>query len=81
MDKPAIHNLYYALDIAEDLQSFSYIQKENVMDQMDRYNFAAGNWAPTLKEIKGKAFAILLFLTGEDEATVSQMIFDAEKND
>lgn len=83
MDKPPLHTRYYALDVAEDWQSFSYICKENVMDQMDRYNFAAANWAYTLEDLEEKTFSILLFITGSDEATVAQMILDAEakKND
>lgn len=57
MDKPPLHTHYYALDVAEDWQSFSYICKENVMDQMDRYNFAAANWAYTLEDLEEKPSA------------------------
>ena len=43
----------------DDWDDFDYAQKENLIDQTDKYNFATGNWSYNLEELENRTYEVL----------------------
>lgn len=82
MDKPPIGTSYFYIELNDDWSEMTYVSKTHVMDQLDRYNLAAGNWALSLDELKDKADLLLKSMTLMEEAAIASLIFkEAEGHD
>ena len=53
-EKPTIHSTYHYIDLYDDWDDFDYAQKENLIDQTDKYNFATGNWSYDPEELENR---------------------------
>lgn len=76
-EKPKLHESYWYIDT--DGEQWEILQKENCMEDMDKYNFAQKNFFPTREALLEDAFDVLMRLTLQDAETVGHMIVDARK--
>lgn len=75
MDKPLIGSLYYYIELNDDWSQMTYASKNNAMDQIDRYNFAAGNWALALPDLEAQADLLLKSMTRMEDAAIAALLF------
>lgn len=72
MEKPKLNESYWYVDT--DGESWEILQKENHMEQIDKYNFAAKNFYRTREDLEQDLFDLLMRLTLQDAETVSRML-------
>lgn len=79
MDKPRLHTSYYFIDLLDDWNDFNYRQRENVMDQTDRYNIATKNWSYDLADLEARTYDILHLLTCKEDAEIAAIMIRQEE--
>ena len=79
MEKPKLGESYCFIEIADDT-SFRISFKENCLDDMDKYNFACGNFYENSEQAEDAAFEMLMQLTLFEAEEVGRMI-EKYKND
>lgn len=80
MDKPPLGTTYYYIDLDEDWSQITFASKVHTMDQIDRYNLAAGNWALALDDLEAKADLLLESMTLMDQKRIAELLFTYHNN-
>ena len=78
-EKPTIHSTYHYIDLYDDWDDFDYTQKENLIDQTDKYNFATGNWSYDLEELENRTYEVLHALTTLNDEEIAAIMVRHEK--
>lgn len=74
MDKPQLNTSYYYIELNNTWDDFIYAQKENVMDQTDRYNIATNNWSYDQSDLEARTYDVLHILTCKEDRDIAAMI-------
>lgn len=77
MEKPKLHESYWYIDT--DGENWTILQKENCMEDMDKYNFAQQNFFYDVDSLEENAFDVLTRLTLLDAESVGRMIVSHRK--
>lgn len=77
MEKPKLHESYWYIDTDGD--NWTILQKENCMEDMDKYNFAQQNFFYDVDSLEENAFDVLTRLTLLDAESVGRMIVSHRK--
>ena len=77
-NKAKLGSTYYFIQLAPDWESYTYAQRESVMDQDDRYNFATANWSYDLEDLRNRAFDVLHTLTCKSDEEIAAIILRSE---
>ncbi len=78
-EKPSIHSTYHFIDLYDDWSDYDYATKENKMEQIDKYNFATGNWNYTFEEIENRTYDVLHALTTLNDEDIATIMVRHEK--
>lgn len=78
-EKPTIHSTYHYIDLYDDWDDFDYAEKENLIDQTDKYNFATGNWSYDFEELENRTYEVLHALTTLNDEEIAAIMVRHEK--
>jgi len=78
LEKPKLHQLYWYIELYPD-GTWNILQRENTLSYDDVYNIATHNCFATFEECEDEAFSILLCLTGLEEESVTQMMYEQRR--
>lgn len=78
-EKPKIHTTYHFIDLYDDWSDYDYAEKENTMAQMDKYNFATGNWDYDFQALENRTYDILHTLTTLNDEDIAAIMVRHEK--
>ena len=73
MEKPRLGEKYWYIEVDND-DSWRILQKENKLEDMDKYNFASENFYQSKDEAQDDAFEMLQKLTLLSAEEVGRMI-------
>lgn len=79
MEKPKLGERYCFIEISDDT-SFQIGTKVNCLDDMDKYNFACGNFYESREQAEDGAFDMLMQLTLLEAKEVGRMIEKYKEN-
>ncbi len=75
MEKPRLGEMYWYIEVDSD-DSWRILQKENHLEDMDKYNFASENFYQSKDEAQDNAFEMLMKLTLLSAEEVGRMIMN-----
>ncbi len=75
MEKPRLGERYWYIEVDND-DSWRIREKENKLEDMDKYNFASENFYQSKDEAQGNAFEMLMKLTLLSAEEVGRMIMN-----
>lgn len=73
MEKPRLGEIYWYIEVDND-DSWRIREKENKLEDMDKYNFASENFYQSKDEAQDNAFEMLMKLTLLSAEEVGRMI-------
>ena len=73
MEKPRLGEMYWYIEVDND-DSWRIREKENKLEDMDKYNFASENFYQSKDEAQDNAFEMLMKLTLLSAEEVGRMI-------
>lgn len=78
-EKPKIHTNYHFIDLYDDWSDYDYAIKENKMEQIDKYNFATGNWDYDFAALENRTYEVLHALTTLNDEEIAAIMVRHER--
>ena len=78
-EKPKTHTNYHSTDLHDDWSDYDYAEKENKMEQIDKYNFATANWDYDLTALENRTYEVLHALTTLNDEEIAAIMVRHEK--
>ncbi|MEE0206650.1 MAG: hypothetical protein UEX93_07255 [Peptococcaceae bacterium] len=78
-EKPKIHTTYHFIDLYDDWSDYDYAEKENQMEQIDKYNFATANWDYDFASLESRTYEILHALTTLSDEEIARVMVRHER--
>lgn len=78
-EKPKINTTYHYIDLYDDWSDYDFAEKENAMDQTDKYNFATGNWDYDFTALENRTYEVLHALTTLNDEEIAAIMMRHEK--